>query len=834
MPSIKGNKQNLLKRLIDYIELPAFITDENTNIILINSVAKTLYGNIQVNSNSIYDLLPDIDLNELNQLPVDSKVKFKTHSIEKLQVDDNNFFLVCFKKTKSKSFKPKESLKQYFNNLELIVNNIPSMIWLKDSNNKILFANKVARENLKLDYFNDNDKFYKHAKEFYKQDLDLIFEDKKSINYFETSSGDKKLSTKKIFLDNTNFNRKSLILSEDNVNNQELKTSYFDKVIKPTLRLADIGFFNYDLELQHFNVDEHLKEILGSEDDISYHQFFSCIHADDQSTFKEFFSKLLTSNQPVKHEFRYICVNGSFYKSLRFGAEKYHNSLRGFVQDISDTYKIHTKYENFIQVSKQVFFILDFDYNIVEYNHTEYLDQSHFTGLEDVNFLRLVPLSEQKYIQDNITAAKNQKFDSIIHLNTFLIHKDNNCAEYNLSVKLDFNEKFIYIVALDTSNIIIDHEASDNLAGINSYNPSDINLALTWETDNSNNSLNYNQAWLKFFESDLVTEQNLSWLNRIKYDEQKHISDQFTSCLKSQTNFEAEFSLINHSGQEIFVTCKAKPKYLNNKFIGYAFIALDISRLIKKKQFLLDKSNRLEKSNQELERFAYLASHDLKEPVRKVVAFGDRLTKNLEDVKLNSKGRFYLERMIDAADRMHVLLDDLLIYSRVNEERLSMVSFVLEDQLSEIIEEYEYKNPKSSIKYINNLTEEYLVKADTQQLKYLIDSLLSNAFKFRKIDKNNHTVNLVLEEDREYIIISVEDNGIGIEAQYFERIFGQFQRLHARTDYPGSGMGLAIVKKIVDLHNFKMKVQSEVGIGSCFSVCIPMAQVSLNMHNEYC
>lgn len=234
----------------------------------------------------------------------------------------------------------------------------------------------------------------------------------------------------------------------------------------------------------------------------------------------------------------------------------------------------------------------------------------------------------------------------------------------------------------------------------------------------------------------------------------------------------------------------------------------------------------LKRSNAELEQFAYVASHDLQEPLRKVSAFGDLLAEECRNV-LNDEARDYLERMMNAAKRMQTLINDLLALSRVSTRARPFVPVDLNKTMAEVVSDLEPRIAAAAAQVtIGPLP---TLAADPTQMHQLFQNLIGNAIKFsRPGEPPRVKVSVAPAEaaatqpgtEAECCII-VEDNGIGFEAKFAERIFGIFQRLHNRTAYEGTGIGLAVCRKIVTRHGGTITARSTPGIGTQFLVRLP-------------
>ena len=227
------------------------------------------------------------------------------------------------------------------------------------------------------------------------------------------------------------------------------------------------------------------------------------------------------------------------------------------------------------------------------------------------------------------------------------------------------------------------------------------------------------------------------------------------------------------------------------------------------------------RSNKDLEEFAYIASHDLQEPLRKIQAFGGRLQEQL-DGTAEGTSRDYLDRMIGASKRMRSLIANLLAYSRVTTKKAPFEPVDLQQALAEAISDLESRIQEKRAEVIvgGDLP---TVEADPFQLQQVLTNLVGNALKFHKPDIAPR-VNIAGEITDHRCCITVRDNGIGFEEKYAERIFGVFQRLHGRSQYEGTGIGLAIVKKIVERHDGAIAVDSEPGRGTTFVVTLPLMQ----------
>ena len=257
------------------------------------------------------------------------------------------------------------------------------------------------------------------------------------------------------------------------------------------------------------------------------------------------------------------------------------------------------------------------------------------------------------------------------------------------------------------------------------------------------------------------------------------------------------------------------PIRVGERIVGIASIVNDITEL-KKTQL------RLERSNRELESFAYVASHDLQEPLRKIQTFGERL-KTTCSSRLPPEGNDYIERMQKAATRMRGLIDDLLTFSRVTSKSRPFTPVDLSTVTREVLGDLETQLEKTGAQV--SLGELPVLDADPTQMRQLLQNLLGNALKFRREGVPPIlSVRTRVDAHTQRCELMVEDNGIGFEEKYTDRIFNVFQRLHGRGQYEGSGIGLAICRKIAERHGGHITAHSTPGVGSTFCVSLPLRQ----------
>lgn len=303
-----------------------------------------------------------------------------------------------------------------------------------------------------------------------------------------------------------------------------------------------------------------------------------------------------------------------------------------------------------------------------------------------------------------------------------------------------------------------------------------------------------------------------------------HVKNAVEKTLTDGLPFETVYRIRTSTDEMKYITAKALVTRDSDdipvKMTGVCFDITDMKKGAEQALFQLNEE--LLRSNRELEQFAYVASHDLQEPLRMVSSFTQLLAQRYKD-KLDQDAQDFINFAVDGALRMQVLINDLLSYSRIHTKGKSFsdVDFtkVLEKTLYNLSFAIQEKNAI--------ITHDKLpvVTVDEDQMVQLLQNLVGNAIKFCTTQPEIH---ISSTETKDQFIISVKDNGIGIEPQYFERIFKIFQRLQPRETYDGTGIGLAICKRVIERHGGKIWVESELGIGTTFYFSINKSKKLFN------
>ena len=383
----------------------------------------------------------------------------------------------------------------------------------------------------------------------------------------------------------------------------------------------------------------------------------------------------------------------------------------------------------------------------------------------------------------------------------------------------------------------------------------DASPVLIWTIDANGLSTYYNKTFLDFIGVS-KSEDISDWKKIVHPDDIQPTLDTINAAIAERRSYSLECRLLRVDGQWRWVLGQGNPSIgANNEFLGFVGSSVDITerkeaeanmkenekqlrelsteleqKVQQRTTQLVEKNTELVNMNKELEAFTYVSSHDMQEPLRKIQTFAGRILEK-ENHNLSDQGKDYFRLMRQSAERMQHLIQDLLAFSR-----LSMADRKFETiDLNIIIEEVknEFKDTIAEKKAVIEVKEICDVKIIPFQFRQLMHNLIGNALKFSNpkipphitIESRNIKYNKInianLPPQKEYCHISITDNGIGFEKEFAEKIFEVFQKLHSKDEYAGTGIGLAIVKKIVDNHNGIITATSEIKKGTIFNIYLP-------------
>jgi PAS domain S-box-containing protein len=326
----------------------------------------------------------------------------------------------------------------------------------------------------------------------------------------------------------------------------------------------------------------------------------------------------------------------------------------------------------------------------------------------------------------------------------------------------------------------------------------------------------YAEELLGYTQEEWQTIPNL-WLQLVHPDDKERAVREAQEIVEAGKPGVTRFRWIRKDGKVIHVESRgvATRDEKTNQIVAYG-VTMDITDRKLYEDRLAQAALRLRRSNDELQQFAYVASHDLQEPLRMITSYLQLVEQRYAE-KLDDDAREFIQYAVEGASRMKSLINALLTYSRVESGEKDFARVNCKDAIEQALYNLQLaiEDCHAQIDF-DDMPE---IQADERQLVQLFQNLIGNAIKFRREDPPK--VHIGAKREKDEWVFSVQDNGIGIEKQYLDRIFAIFQRLHARSKYEGTGIGLAICKKVVERHNGRIWVESEVGQGTTFYFALP-------------
>lgn len=329
-----------------------------------------------------------------------------------------------------------------------------------------------------------------------------------------------------------------------------------------------------------------------------------------------------------------------------------------------------------------------------------------------------------------------------------------------------------------------------------------------------------------------INQLSLQYISKyIETEEFKVINRKIQNGIKKHKKFHVEFSYIRSIKTLKRIRIELSPIVDEiTKLKGFQGLVLDITENFKVKQKLETQIINLDKSNQNLKEFTYVSSHDLQEPLRKITTFSERLSSNYKDA-LGEEGSRYIERIEASCQSMRTLLDDLLDFSKLSNQTTFPEEINLSILMDSVLSDLEIPIKENKVRIHLDLNQN--ISGYLTQLRQLFTNLVQNSIKFRKMNEESvitistffatkeEVKKYKLKMHKQYLKIEFEDNGIGFEETYNEKIFNVFQRLNAKTEYKGSGIGLSICRKIVDNHQGHIFAEGRLNEGAKFVILLP-------------
>lgn len=343
---------------------------------------------------------------------------------------------------------------------------------------------------------------------------------------------------------------------------------------------------------------------------------------------------------------------------------------------------------------------------------------------------------------------------------------------------------------------------------------------VVWMTDPQGLVAGDMPTWREFTGATVEQLQGWGWLESLHPEDRERTARRWTESVQRRALYETEYRLRRADGQYRDVWVRGVPILKTDGDIReWVGTCTDITARKQAQQELERSAEELKRSNSELQEFAFVASHDLQEPLRKITAFSERL-RDRASAQLDETSLDYLNRMHNAAGRMGALINSLLEYSRVSTRAQPFEAVDFAALVVGVLSDVEQRMRESKARVVVHALPN--VEGDAMQLRQLIQNLVGNALKFHAPDTAPE-IHITSQRSHGRWKVSISDNGIGFEPVYAQKIFRPFQRLHGRNEYEGSGMGLAICRKVAQRHGADIEVQSAPGKGATFTISLPAA-----------
>lgn len=654
-------------------------------------------------------------------------------------------------------------------------------------------------------------------------------------------------------------------ISQIKIDEKKLEES--EELLRFALEGGNLGFFDTYPQKKELNWSAKTKELYGLAPDsyVTWENYESLIHPDDFENSRKVMSESLKNVNSGLYEneyrtasenYRWLRVSGK----IKFDENNRANRITGIVQDITNKklveLEINESEKNFRMLADQAPMWI---WLIGEVGNLQYANPA---------FLNFVGVDQYSKFTENI-------WETVVHPDDVSVVYE-NYGEGTISQKpfrfecriknavTDIYEWFFlnvvprkeadkFVGFIGTATNI--HQQKTQLFALKESEERFRTLAetlpvLVWITDENGNAEYASGKWEDY--TGIKPNGANEWESIVHPEDLEGINQTWSNCLATGELYEYNVRLRSKTGEYRWFMVNGEPTFepQTNRIIKWVGSFTDVNseksfskelekqvdertrELLVAKDNLTNKNEELQKMNKELESFAYVSSHDLQEPLRKIQTFSNRILEK-ENENLSDSGKEYLRRMGIAGERMQQLIQDLLAYSRTKTSERKFESFDLITIINDVKDDLKDEIKQKNVIIETDDTCSIKVKIIVFQFRQLIYNLISNSIKFSKTDvqplikliceveegsKMNHSN---LKPTQKYYHIKISDNGIGFKADYKEKIFEIFQRLHGREEYTGTGIGLAIVKKITENHNGFITANGQPNEGATFDIYIP-------------
>lgn len=613
----------------------------------------------------------------------------------------------------------------------------------------------------------------------------------------------------------------------------DLESQFF-----PLFQYAAVGFAKVGLDCAWLRVNQKLCEITGyTEDELLARTFCDITHPDDLEADLANMRKVMGGDLDINvMEKRYIRKDGAIVwvhltATLVRDAKGEPDYFITVIEDITLKKEAENiirqseeRYRSIVDASYDGVWELDMLTNEVFWNDRLYemhgLSRETYMPTWD-SVLDLVHPDDRPGVQE--TLDNHIKHGAPFNVEIRKRHSSGNYMVYLVKGRVIRDESGTPIRMSGVHIDITERKQVENAlkeSEIRFRTMADATPLMIWVTDTTG-LMNYvNQGWCDFLGMSAAEVIASGMRDAVHPEDISKSVGAYRDAFAEKTGFEVTCRLMRADGTYRWLMNKGAPLFSAcGEFTGYIGSSMDVTEARQAQEELRLYAARLEQSNRELEQFATIASHDLQEPLRKVKMFSEMLAEHASD-----EGKDYAERVRKAICRMQDLISDLLLLSRVNRKGKPFRKLDLDKVLANVLNDLEVIIQETGA----SITASPLgqIQADEKQIEQVLQNLIGNALKFRRAGIQP-VIRIQGESLGKEVEIRVEDNGIGLNEIYAERIFEPFERLHGKGQYPGTGMGLAICKKIVERHNGTITVESQPGAGAAFILRLPKKQLIL-------
>jgi PAS domain S-box-containing protein len=620
--------------------------------------------------------------------------------------------------------------------------------------------------------------------------------------------------------------------------------------------IGHIGSFEWDIKTNKMIWNEELYNIccVPSNEEMTFERAFEFYNPETRDHLFDLFSYSLRTGEPFEVEEKFIRTDGEIrYVFMRAGVIKNEagepQKLRGIVQDITERKLLEAKTKENEYFLRQIedatpdaIAVFDFESDETVYLNQTFAAMTGYTAqeLNEMGFEGRMDVmthpEDREIIYDLHRQMASASDEYIVTVQYRVIRKDGSiCQIKSRSKVFKRNEagqptRILSVLQDVTQEVELNRELSARIRFIEAL--ADNSVDGIYVLDKDKQIMLWNRKCEEVFRMKKKDVTGLPLLELFpKLKEDVLVMDGI------QRSYEGEFVHIPQR-KNLYSSGYSELFYIplldaNNVIYGTLQISHDISKRVAYEEELKELNRTLKKKNKELEekqeeisQFAFVASHDLKEPLRKIHTFSDFLLQK-EDLSLPPTERTFLKKINASVKRMDMLIEDILVLTKINSEKKLEKAVDLKKVLKNIKEEMKELIRSTGAEIVNdNLPQ---IKGNENQLFHLFKNLIGNAIKFQspgnkpvinitsEIVAGKDSLNDKLDPEKDYFKISFEDNGLGFDPKYAKKIFGIFQRLHGKQEFEGTGMGLAICKKIVENHNGLIEVFSTPGKGSEFT-----------------